>query len=80
MRSGAPCLRCAAQTHDALPAICPLPCAAFLTGPPPSARPTQVLMALPISFTMMAGPSGLLLYMLLIRPFFRAPLGSDKED
>lgn len=33
--------------------------------------PLQILMLLPIAFTCLLGPSGLLLYLLVVRPFFK---------
>lgn len=42
----------------------------------------QILMALPLFLTLMAGPAGLLLYLALIRPWFKAGRGGggSKED
>lgn len=39
-------------------------------------------MAAPLFFTMMAGPAGLLLYLLLLRPWFKAGprAGGAKEE
>ena len=45
-----------------------------LLCPPP---PTQLLMLAPLFFTMMTGPAGLLLYLALIRPWFRAGGGAS---
>lgn len=42
-------------------------------SPPPFLL--QLLMLAPLFCTMMAGPSGLLLYLALIRPWFRAGTG-----
>jgi hypothetical protein len=49
-----------------------------LRAPPPP----QVLMVLPVALTCLLGPSGLLLYLLAIRPFFRpkpAAAGAKRE-
>lgn len=43
----------------------------------PSPSPAQLLMLAPLFFTMMAGPAGLLLYLALIRPWFRAGGGAS---
>lgn len=37
----------------------------------------QLLMLVPLFLTMMAGPAGLLLYLALIRPWFRAGGGAS---
>ncbi|EFN52521.1 hypothetical protein CHLNCDRAFT_138925 [Chlorella variabilis] len=40
----------------------------------------QILMAVPLFFTLMLGPSGLLLYLAAIRPFFRERPAASKQD
>lgn len=42
--------------------------------------PLQVLMALPLFATLMVGPVGLLAYLVLIRPWFRAGRGGGAKE